>query len=87
VLRGVLRYFERTRSFVHIVGLHCDTGYVLLYMPTGVYFVPAFAGLYAPHWRGDARGVIAGLTAFNTKVLVRVFVRKEVCIGAGCGHT
>jgi glycerol kinase len=56
-------------------------------MPTGVYFVPAFAGLYAPHWRGDARGVIAGLTAFNTKVLVRVFVRKEVCIGAGCGHT
>jgi glycerol kinase len=56
-------------------------------MWTGVYFVPAFAGLYAPHWRGDARGVIAGLTAFNTKVLVRVFVSKEVCIGAGCGHT
>jgi hypothetical protein len=41
---------------------------MLLYMLTGVYFVPAFAGLYAPHWRGDARGVIAGLTAFNTKV-------------------
>lgn len=34
----------------------------------GVYFVPAFAGLYAPYWRGDARGVIAGLTAYNTKV-------------------
>jgi glycerol kinase len=41
---------------------------MFLYMLTGVYFVPAFAGLYAPHWRGDARGVIAGLTAFNTKV-------------------
>jgi len=30
----------------------------------GVYFVPAFSGLFAPHWRADARGVIVGLTAF-----------------------
>jgi glycerol kinase len=30
----------------------------------GVYFVPAFSGLFAPHWRDDARGVIAGLTAY-----------------------
>ncbi len=30
----------------------------------GVYFVPAFSGLYAPHWRIDARGIIAGLTGF-----------------------
>jgi len=29
-----------------------------------VYIVPAFSGLYAPHWRTDARGVIAGLTRF-----------------------
>ncbi len=29
-----------------------------------VYFVPAFSGLYAPHWCGDARGIIAGLTGF-----------------------
>ena len=28
-----------------------------------VVFVPAFSGLFAPHWRSDARGVIAGLTA------------------------
>ena len=33
----------------------------------GVYFVPAFSGLYAPYWRGDARGVIAGLTRFANK--------------------
>ncbi len=33
----------------------------------GCYFVPAFAGLFAPHWRSDARGVIAGLTAYVTK--------------------
>lgn len=30
----------------------------------GVYFVPAFSGLFAPSWRDDARGVIAGLTAY-----------------------
>ncbi len=30
----------------------------------GMYFVPAFSGLYAPHWREDARGVIAGLTGY-----------------------
>jgi glycerol kinase len=33
----------------------------------GVYFVPAFSGLYAPYWRDDARGVIAGLTRFVNK--------------------
>ena len=33
----------------------------------GVYFVPAFSGLFAPHWRPDARGAIVGLTRFVTK--------------------
>jgi len=33
----------------------------------GVYFVPAFSGLYAPYWRSDARGVSAGLTRFANK--------------------
>ncbi len=33
----------------------------------GVYFVPAFSGLFAPYWRSDARGVIAGLTRYVTK--------------------
>jgi len=33
----------------------------------GVYFVPAFSGLYAPYWKDNARGVIAGLTRFATK--------------------
>ena len=32
-----------------------------------VYFVPAFSGLYAPHWDASARGLIAGLTRFATK--------------------
>jgi glycerol kinase len=33
----------------------------------GIYFVPAFSGLYAPYWQGDARGVIAGMTRFVNK--------------------
>ena len=33
----------------------------------GVYFVPAFSGLFAPHWRSDARGVIVGLSRASTK--------------------
>ena len=32
-----------------------------------VYFVPAFSGLFAPYWRSDARGIIAGLTRFVNK--------------------
>ena len=33
----------------------------------GCYFVPAFSGLFAPHWRSDARGVLAGLTGYINK--------------------
>lgn len=33
----------------------------------GMYFVPAFSGLYAPYWRDDARGVIAGMTGYINK--------------------
>jgi glycerol kinase len=33
----------------------------------GCYFVPAFSGLFAPHWRSDARGVITGLTSYINK--------------------
>jgi glycerol kinase len=33
----------------------------------GVYFVPAFSGLFAPYWKSNARGVIAGLTQYANK--------------------
>jgi glycerol kinase len=33
----------------------------------GVYIVPAFSGLFAPHWRSDARGIVAGLTGYSNK--------------------
>src|SRR5690606_11738195 len=33
----------------------------------GLFVVPAFSGLFAPHWRADARGVMVGMTRFHTK--------------------
>ncbi len=33
----------------------------------GIYFVPAFSGLFAPHWRPDARGAILGMTRYINK--------------------
>ncbi len=33
----------------------------------GIYFVPAFSGLFAPHWRSDARGAIVGMTRYVNK--------------------
>ncbi len=33
----------------------------------GIYFVPAFSGLFAPYWRSDARGVIVGMTRYVTR--------------------
>lgn len=45
----------------------------------GIYFVPAFSGLFAPHWDMDARGVIAGLTRYITKAhLVRATL-EAIC--------
>lgn len=41
----------------------------------GLVFVPAFAGLFAPHWREDARGTVCGLTAFHGK---KHFVRAAL---------
>lgn len=49
----------------------------------GVYFVPAFAGLLAPHWRGDARGLMCGLTAFNTRAHVARAVLESTAFQVG----
>ncbi|HET9829289.1 MAG TPA: glycerol kinase GlpK [Nocardioidaceae bacterium] len=44
-----------------------------------MYFVPAFSGLFAPYWRSDARGVVVGLSRFNTKAhLVRATL-ESIC--------
>ena len=45
----------------------------------GVSFVPAFSGLFAPHWRSDARGVIVGLSRFNTKAHIARAALEAIC--------
>ena len=45
----------------------------------GVYFVPAFSGLFAPYWRSDARGVIVGLTRAATKAHIARAALEAIC--------
>jgi glycerol kinase len=45
----------------------------------GVYFVPAFSGLFAPYWRSDARGAIVGLSRFNTKGHLARATLEAIC--------
>ena len=45
----------------------------------GVYFVPAFSGLFAPYWRSDARGAIVGLTRANTKAHIARAALEAIC--------
>jgi glycerol kinase len=45
----------------------------------GIYFVPAFSGLFAPYWRSDARGVIVGLSRFNTSAHVARATLEAIC--------
>jgi glycerol kinase len=55
-LRDNLRLIETASDVTELALEVPDNG--------GVYFVPAFSGLFAPYWRDDARGIIAGLTRF-----------------------
>ncbi len=45
----------------------------------GVYFVPAFSGLFAPYWRSDARGAIVGLSRFNTNAHIARATLESIC--------
>jgi glycerol kinase len=58
-LRDNLGLIENSSDIEGLASTVSDNG--------GVYFVPAFSGLYAPYWKDDARGVIAGLTRFVNK--------------------
>jgi glycerol kinase len=58
-LRDNLGLIEKSADIEALARTVSDNG--------GAYFVPAFSGLYAPHWKDDARGVIAGLTRFVNK--------------------
>jgi glycerol kinase len=58
-LRDNLNFFESAREIETLAGRVEDSG--------GIYFVPAFSGLFAPYWQSDARGVIVGLTRYINK--------------------
>eukprot|EP01113_Clastostelium_recurvatum_P042761 TRINITY_DN6958_c0_g1_i6.p1 TRINITY_DN6958_c0_g1~~TRINITY_DN6958_c0_g1_i6.p1 ORF type:complete len:588 (-),score=105.37 TRINITY_DN6958_c0_g1_i6:8-1591(-) len=58
-LRDNMGIIQSARDVETLASQVKDTG--------GLYFVPAFSGLFAPHWRDDARGVIVGLTHHSTK--------------------
>jgi glycerol kinase len=58
-LRDNLGLIEKSSDIEALAQTVSDNG--------GVYFVPAFSGLYTPYWKDDARGVIAGLTRFANK--------------------
>lgn len=45
----------------------------------GIYFVPAFSGLFAPYWRSDARGAIVGLSRYNTNAHLARATLESIC--------
>jgi glycerol kinase len=58
-LRDNLNLIETSAEVEQLANSVTDSG--------GIYFVPAFSGLFAPYWRNDARGVLVGLTQFINK--------------------
>ena len=58
-LRDNLKFFDFSKHIEDYAREVEDAG--------GIYFVPAFSGLFAPYWKSDARGVIVGLTRYVNK--------------------
>ena len=70
-LRDNLGFFESSRQIEDLAATVPDSG--------GIYFVPAFSGLYAPYWEERARGVAVGMTATTTKAHFLRAVLESVC--------
>ncbi|MCA9992751.1 MAG: glycerol kinase GlpK [Ardenticatenaceae bacterium] len=58
-LRDNLKLIESAPEIENLAKTVTDNG--------GIYFVPAFSGLFAPYWRSDARGAIVGMTRYVTR--------------------
>jgi len=58
-VRDNIGLIEKSGDIEKLAGTVDDNG--------GIYFVPAFSGLFAPYWRSDARGIIVGLTHYIKK--------------------
>jgi glycerol kinase len=70
-LRDQLNIIQKAAEIEALANTVADNG--------GVYFVPAFSGLYAPHWRSDARGCIVGLSRFNDKGHLARATLEAIC--------
>jgi glycerol kinase len=70
-LRDQLGIISGAAEVERLAGQVDDTG--------GIYFVPAFSGLFAPYWRSDARGAIVGLSRFNTNAHLARATLEAIC--------
>ena len=70
-LRDQLGIISGASEVEHLAAQVDDSG--------GVYFVPAFSGLFAPYWRSDARGAIVGLSRFNTNAHLARATLEAIC--------
>ena len=70
-LRDELQIIKSASEMDSLAGSVSDTA--------GIYFVPAFSGLFAPYWRSDARGVIVGLTRSVTKAHLARATLEAIC--------
>jgi glycerol kinase len=69
------------RDQLHVINSAADSETLAATVPDngGVYFVPAFSGLFAPYWRSDARGAIVGLSRFNTGAHIARATLESIC--------
>ncbi|MDR1740760.1 MAG: glycerol kinase GlpK [Synergistaceae bacterium] len=70
-LRDSLRLIDGAEDTEYYAGKAGDSG--------GVYFVPAFSGLFAPHWDMDARGAVLGLTRYARKEHLVYAALESIC--------
>ncbi len=70
-LRDQLGIISGAAEIESLAGQVADNG--------GVYFVPAFSGLFAPYWRSDARGAIVGLSRYNTNAHLARATLEAIC--------
>ncbi|GAA4587948.1 glycerol kinase [Actinoplanes octamycinicus] len=70
-LRDQLKLIKSAEQSESLAATVADSG--------GVYFVPAFSGLFAPYWRSDARGAIVGLSRFNTDAHIARATLESIC--------
>ncbi len=69
------------RDQLHLISSAADVEALARQVPDagGIYFVPAFSGLFAPYWRSDARGAVLGLSRFNTDAHLARATLEAIC--------